>query len=75
MSKQNDGGPAFPSYAMKPEQSPYGMSLLAYIATEAMAALIVANSRRDGPAMDADSITDAAVLYADGLIEALNEGR
>ena len=48
-----------------------GMSVRTYIATEAMAALIVANSRRDGPAMDADAITDAAVLYADGLIEAL----
>ena len=48
------------------------MSMRAYIATEAMAALIVANSHRRRPGtMDADSITDAAVLYADGLIEAL----
>ena len=75
MSKQNDGGPAFPAMAGSESVRRAGMSVRAYIATEAMAALIVANSRCHGPALDADAITGAAVEYADGLIEALNEGR
>ena len=45
MSEHNDGGPAFPrtDFGKVPEN---GMSVRTYIATEAMAALIVANSRR-----------------------------
>ena len=74
MSEHNDGGPAFPrpARAVVVEQGEQGMTVRAYISTEAMAALIVANSRCHGPALDADAITDAAVEYADGLIEALN---
>ena len=79
MSKQNDGGPAFPRPTSETPGMQYrageqdGMSLRAFIATEAMSALIIANSRRDGPDMDADEITAEAVAYADGLMEELEK--
>ena len=79
VSEERDGGPAFPRSAHEGRElgnlhrEQEGMSLRAYIATEAMAALIVANSRRDGPHMDADEITYASVGYAEGLLKQLKE--
>jgi hypothetical protein len=78
----NDGGPAFPvteNYDRHDNEMPSGMTLRAYIATAAMAAIITKHECHDEMLMSGESGGShieasalGAVAYADALIERLN---
>lgn len=79
MSKPNDGGPAFPLTDLRGvTELGYsdGMSLRAYIATQAMAALIISNPQVPhdyDSACVRKAFSESALVFADGLIEELNK--
>ena len=68
-----DGGPAFPGSIHYPGDQPrtlytHGMSLRAYVATEAMGALV------RHPGLDPKKLARCAAEYADALIAELERG-